>query len=482
MSASARSAGPQREEDRSGGRRRHGQRHGPGHSLRHRLGRWRRRWRWSNLSYERRLTLLSLLAGFPGGLVALLLLWTGDFSLKLQVTLTLFVVLFWLGFSTALRNRVVYPLRTLANLLEALREGDYSLRARELGHRDAMSEVLWEVNTLRDTLQRQRMGAVEATALLKRVMEEIEVAVFTFDEEGKLRLVNRAGERILAQPARRLLGRSADEMGLATCLTGEPSRTFQAVFPGREGRWAMRRSVFREEGRPHHLLVITDLSKTLRDEERQAWRRLIRVIGHELNNSLTPIKSMTATLVSMLSRKPRPDEWEEDLAEGLEVIGERSDALIRFMASYSRLARLPSPQRKTQPLEPLVQRVAALETRLPVTVEKGPEVTVHADGDQLEQLLINLVRNATDAALETGGGVRMGWRVSGGSVEIWVEDDGPGLSNRENLFVPFYTTKPGGTGIGLVLSRQIAEAHGGTLMVENRSEAHGCEARLRLPL
>jgi two-component system nitrogen regulation sensor histidine kinase NtrY len=440
------------------------------------------RWRWSNLSYERRLTLLSLLAGFPGAVIALLLIWTGDFSLKLQITVTLFVVLAWLGASTALRNRVVYPLRTLANLLEALREGDYSLRAREPGHQDAMSEVLWEVNTLRDTLQRQRMGAVEATALLKRVMEEIDVAVFTFDEEGKLRLVNRAGERILAQPARRLLGRSAEEVGLAACLEGEPSRTFQAVFPGREGRWSMRRGVFREEGKPHHLLVITDLSKTLREEERQAWRRLIRVIGHELNNSLTPIKSMTATLVSMLSREPRPEDLEEDLTAGLRVIGERSDALIRFMASYSRLARLPSPQRKSLPVAPLVERVAALETRLPVEVEPGPEVTVHADGDQLEQLLINLVRNATDAALETGGGVRVSWRTDAGSVEIRVEDEGPGLSNPENLFVPFYTTKPGGTGIGLVLSRQIAEAHGGSLRVRNRRGRHGCEARLRLPL
>lgn len=440
------------------------------------------RWRWSNLSYERRLSVLSLLAGLPGALIALVLLWTGDFSLKLQVTLSLFVLLGWLGVSTALRNRVVYPLRTLANLLEALRQGDYSLRARELGHQDAMSEVLWEVNTLRDTLQSQRMGAVEATALLRRVMEEIDVAVFTFDERESLRLVNREGERILAQPARRLLRRSAEEVGLAECLQGEPSRTFQAVFPGREGRWSMRRGTFREGGKPHHLLVITDLSKTLRDEERQAWRRLIRVIGHELNNSLTPIKSLTATLASLLSRDPRPADWEEDLTDGLRVIGERSDSLIRFMASYSRLARLPRPQRQPLPVAALVHRVAALETRLPVKVKNGPELSVHADGDQLEQLLINLVRNATDAALETGGGVRMSWRANGEAVEIRVVDDGPGLSNRENLFVPFYTTKPGGTGIGLVLSRQIAEAHGGSLKVENRPRARGCEARLRLPL
>lgn len=444
--------------------------------------RWRERWRWSNLPYERRLSLLALGTGAPGALVAFLLLLTGDFSLKLQITLALFILLGWLGFATALRNRVVFPLRTLANLLEALRQGDYSLRARERGHQDAMSEVLWEINTLRDTLRRQRMGAVEATALLKRVMEEIDVAVFAFDQVGRVRLVNRAGQEILARPARRLLTRRAEEVGLAECLEGPATRTFHAVFPGREGRWAMRRSTFREEGAPHQLLVITDLSQTLREEERQAWLRLIRVIGHELNNSLAPIKSMTATLASILRRQPRPPDWQEDLESGLGVIGERSDSLIRFMASYSRLARLPRPRRRPLAVGSLVRRVAALETRLPVTVEGGPGVTVHADGDQLEQLLINVVKNAVDAALETGGGVRMGWRLGSEVVEIRVEDDGPGLSNRENLFVPFYTTKPGGTGIGLVLSRQIAEAHGGTLLVENRAAASGCEARLRLPL
>jgi signal transduction histidine kinase len=97
-------------------------------------------------------------------------------------------------------------------------------------------------------------------------------------------------------------------------------------------------------------------------------------------------------------------------------------------------------------------------------------------------LLINLLRNAADAALETGGGVRVGWRKNASYIEVKVEDDGPGLSNTGNLFVPFFTTKPGGSGIGLVLSRQIAEAHGGALTLENRRDGSGCEARLRLPI
>jgi signal transduction histidine kinase len=254
------------------------------------------------------------------------------------------------------------------------------------------------------------------------------------------------------------------------------------TFASGPGRWEVRSTTFREGGLPHRLLVISDLSRTLREEERQAWKRLIRVLGHELNNSLAPIHSMASTLAGLLTREPVPEDWREDMERGLEVIGNRSEALIRFMAAYARLARLPPPQPAACELSRLIQRTAALETRLPVFVERGPEVTLEADPDQIEQLLINLIRNAVDAALLTGGGVGVGWQRNGTHVEVRVEDEGPGLSNTENLFVPFYTTKPGGTGIGLALSRQIAEAHGGTLTLENRTPEPGCEALLRLPL
>ena len=230
------------------------------------------------------------------------------------------------------------------------------------------------------------------------------------------------------------------------------------------------------------MLVIADLSRPLREEERQAWQRLIRVLGHELNNSLAPIRSMAGTLGSLLAREPRAPDWEEDMRRGLEVIKIRAEALSRFMEAYARLARLPTP--KLQPVEvsSMVRRVAGLETRLKVTVLPGPALTIRADGDQLEQLLINLLRNAVDAALETGGGVTVVWSRNGRQMELRIEDEGPGLSNTSNLFVPFFTTKPNGSGIGLVLSRQIAEAHGGALTLANRIERSGCQARLRLPL
>lgn len=433
-------------------------------------------------NHERRVFFYVLFAGFPAVVISLVYLWTGDATPKVQWTLTVLIVSFYLGFAGAARTRVVYPLQTLSNLLAALREGDYSIRARGARGADAMAEVMTEVNALGETLREQRLGALEATALLRKVMAEIDVAVFTFDGHRRLKLVNRAAERLLARPAERLLGRTAEELGLGDCLEGDAARTVEMTFPGGAGRWGMRRSTFREGGLPHQLLVLSDLSRALREEERQAWQRLIRVLGHELNNSLAPIKSMANWLEALLVREPRPDDWLEDMRRGLRVVAARAEALGRFMGAYSRLARLPRPKLAPLDVGAWVRRVAGLETRLSVEVVPGPELTVEADSDQLEQLLINLLRNATDAALETGGGVRVGWSRSGSFLKVWIEDEGPGVPSTANLFVPFYTTKPGGSGIGLVLCRQIAEAHGGTVTLENRSNARGCRARVCLPL
>jgi signal transduction histidine kinase len=363
-----------------------------------------------------------------------------------------------------------------------LREGDYSIRARGARGEDALAEVAREVNALGETLREQRLGALEATALLRRVMEEIDVAIFAFDDGQRLRVINRAGVRLLGRPAERLHGATANDLGLGDCLEGDPARTVQINFPGGVGRWGLRRSTFRAGGLPHQLVVLSDLSRVLREEERAAWQRLIRVLGHELNNSLAPIRSVADSLNALLRRQPRPADWEEDARSGLAVIAARAESLNRFMNAYARLARLPAPCPGPVNVAEWVRRGAGLETRLSVHVRAGPELSIRGDGDQLEQLLINLVRNAADAALETGGAVQVSWAKNGAYLEVRVEDEGPGLPSSANLFVPFFTTKPNGSGIGLVLSRQIAEAHGGSLTLENRSGHRGCMARLRLPL
>jgi len=436
----------------------------------------------SKLTLDRQVLLLALLAGFPALVTALVFIWRSSLTLAVNSALTLFLSGVWFGLALTVRTRLVRPLQTISNLLLALREEDFSIRARTFQRDDPLGEVLFELNALSDTLREQRLGALEATALLRTVMEEISVAVFTFDQDQRLRLVNRAGERLLVRPSERLLGRTAAELGLADCLAGDTVRTLQASFPGGMGRWGMRRTSFRQHGLPHQLLVVADLSQALREEERQAWQRLLRVLGHELNNSLAPIKSLSSSLAQLLARPRLPEDWQDDMKQGLAVISARAEALSRFMQDYSRLARLPQPKFREVRLEPLISRVAGLETRLKIGLVLGPDVTLQADPDQLEQLLINIVRNAVDASLQTSGTVQVTWLKSGPNLEIRTEDEGPGLPNTANLFVPFFTTKPGGSGIGLVLSRQIAEAHGGSLWLENRPQRSGCVARLLLPL
>src|SRR5215218_6440798 len=439
------------------------------------------------LSHDRRILLMAFASALPGALISLIFLWTGDYTPKTQWTLTVIIVAFCLGFAFALRERVILPLQTLSNLLAALGEGDFSIRARGARGTDPLGQVMVEVNALVETLRHQRLDALEATTLLRKVMAEIDVAVFTFDEEHELKFVNRAGARLLTQPAERLLGRRAEELDLADCLTGDAPRVINTAFPGGVGRWEIRRSQFRQGGRPHELLVLSDLSQPLREEERQAWQRLIRVIGHEMNNSLAPIKSIAGSLSTIIERDPPPSDWRDDMQRGLNVIASRSEALSRFMSAYARLARLPPPKLVPLDVGTFIDRVATFEKAHDIKVAGGSPLTIQGDADQLEQLLINLIRNAVDAVNETGGGtVRVGWqRVPGSSpatVELWVEDEGPGLGNTGNLFVPFFTTKPGGSGIGLVLSRQIAEAHGGSLQLENRSDRKGVRATLRLPV
>jgi nitrogen fixation/metabolism regulation signal transduction histidine kinase len=438
------------------------------------------------LRFGQRIFIMALAAGSPGVAFALLLLWKfPNWVARNPWPVAIGIVVAWIALAAALRRHVIFPLQTISNLIAALREGDFSVRGRESGAlqpHDALEELVREVNELGRTLHAQRLGAVEATALLGKVMEEIDVAVFAFDGEDRLKLLNRSASQLLNVAAERAIGKTASELDLAEYLNESGPRLLDASFAGRTGRWEIRRSTFREQGRPHRLLVFSDLTRALREEELQAWQRIVRVIGHEINNSLTPIKSISGSLQSQMTRPDRPADWQQDFEKGLAIIGSRAEALGRFIAAYTRLARLPQPKFRSVDIGGMVARVAGLETRVAVAVTSGKPLTVSADPDQIEQVLINLIGNAVDASLETSGRVTVSWDSRASYAELQIADEGPGLSNTSNLFVPFFTTKPGGSGIGLVLSRQIAEAHGGSLRLENRPDRHGCIAHLRLPL
>ncbi len=448
------------------------------------------------LRFERRIGLLIFFIAVPGLLVSGILIWFQPWSLESKLALFGAELFAWWLLAMSLREQVTRPLQTLANVMSALREEDYSFRARGAALNDALGELSLEVNSLADELADQRIGSIEATALLQRVVEEVEVPLFAFDRERRLRLINPAGEHLLQKPSVQLLSSTADELGLETCLTAENGSLLPLSFNLPSARWMLRRSTFRQRGVPHTLLVLSDVSRALREEERKAWQRLIRVLGHELNNSLASIKSIAGSLNSRVSQSALNSEEQQDFSRGLEVIENRAAALNRFLQAYRQLAQMPPPSLRQAALVPILERVVALETRLPIQMVRGPDIRLSVDPDQIEQMLINLARNAAEAAIETmprnqaekedsGGAnpkVVIRWEVSEKDVVVRIEDNGPGLLNPSNTFVPFYTTKPSGSGIGLVLSRQIAEAHGGSLELLNGNGHRGCIAKVVLPL
>ena len=445
----------------------------------------------TRLLYENRINLYSFLVALPGLLVSGVFIWMQAWSLGSRLTVIGIELFLWWILALALQEQTTRPLQTLANVIGSLREEDYSFRARNAAPEDALGELSLEVNALADMLSGEKVRTIEATALLQRVVDEIDAPLFAFDPASALRLVNPAGEHLLRLSKKQLLERSAEELGLQECLTAGNETVVELNVGESRVRWLLRRSSFRQHGVPHTLVVLSDVSRALREEERKAWQRLIRVLGHELSNSLAPIKSIAGSLISRLSGVD--PEIRTDLHRGLEIIESRSASLQRFLDAYRKLAQMPAPNLKDVPLAPLVARVAALETRLNVGVQAGPDITFSADPDQLEQMLINLIRNAADAVLSGAGsypdkipedktGVQVRWQTNAREVTLEIEDEGPGLLNPSNLFTPFYTTKPNGSGVGLVLCRQIAEAHEGSIEIGNRTRGSGCVVKVVLPI
>src|SRR5277367_1496889 len=441
------------------------------------------------LSFEKRLRLWLYLLGFPALLFLWLLLHRNAVDLLEQFLAILALALAWAFAVSILMEQITRPLQTLANVVAALREDDYSFRARGGQRNDAIGDLALEVNRLASMLQAQRAGALEAMALVERVMRSMQSPVLAFDPEGKLRLLNAAGERAFGLRGQTALGYSAAQLKLEELLNVGDDDVISLGSGQQSARWVVKRTSFRLRGVPHTLLVLSDVSAALREEERLAWERLIRVLGHEINNSLTPIKSIAGSLRGRLAGLNDASGERVDFERGLEVIENRAESLNRFLQAYRQLMGLPAPKLRAVALGPLVERVAQLERRVVVTVTAEADVVLQIDADHIEQALINLVRNAADAALSPdaidgiAAHVQISWQTVDAEVVIAVLDNGPGLTNAGNLFVPFYTTKPGGTGIGLVLAQQIAQAHRGSVQLANRTDAQvGCRAELRLPL
>ena len=432
-------------------------------------------------SAVRRAWLYCLFLALPGLIFAAILLYQHNVSAAPTILVAVCLLLYLVLISASLTDGLIRPLQTLSNVVSSLREGDYSFRARGASSRDAFGELALEINALADLLQKQRVRSLEATALLARILEVMHSPLYAFDRENVLQLVNEAGVQLLGLPHARCFGRTARELGLEGLLDS-PDQSVHS-FGSKPNRWLLRKAAFRQDGAPHTLLLLADVSQPLREEEQAAWKRLVRVLGHELSNSLAPIKSIAGSLLARADQLHGDEITVHDFRRGLSVVESRADSLHRFVQSYRILAQLPPPHLKTVHVAPLVERVALLEQRVPVQLDQGPPATLHADSDQLEQMLINLLTNAVDASLANGSHpVRIGWRFAETNLELFIEDRGLGIANSENLFVPFYTTKPTGSGVGLALAQQIARAHGGEIRLVNREDTEGARATVRLPL
>jgi nitrogen fixation/metabolism regulation signal transduction histidine kinase len=437
--------------------------------------------RWRRRSAVRRTWRDWLLLALPALIFAGIFLYQRQLALAPALLLAGSLLLYMLLVAAALIEGTVRPLQTLSNVVASLREGDYSFRARGAGSQDALGELATEVNALADLLQKQRVRSLEATALLARILEVMHAPLFAFDRNDLLQLVNDAGVKLLGRPHARCFGHTARELGLEELLAA-PDQTIHS-FGAKSTRWLLRKAAFRQDGAPHTLLLLADVSLPLQEEEQMAWKRLIRVLGHELSNSLAPIKSIAGSLLSRVDQMSGDEAVLHDFRRGLGVVESRVDALHRFVQSYRLLAQLPSPQLKPVPLGPLLERVVHLEQRLAVQLEQGPPLVLNADPDQLEQMFINLLANAVDASLANGAQpVRVSWQLAGAAVLVSIEDRGLGIANADNLFVPFYTTKPAGSGVGLALAQQIARAHGGEIRLCNREDGPGARATIRLPV
>ncbi len=430
----------------------------------------------------RQLLTFGFLSMVPGIAFTLFFLYIGDYeALEWYTTL---VLLF--GISAILyaqfASKVAQPWNGIANMIQSLREEDYSLRLRKQNEKDPIGAAFLEINKLSEMLQKGRMSFVETHELFLQVVKRINAAIFCFDPEDMLVLANPKGEELLTSETKEAYGKSADSLGLQMLLDADPDKAITFDFPAKSGRWLISRGTYRQEGKPYTLIIVNDVGRPLREEELIAWHRLIRVLGHEINNSMTPLISLTDSLSKLVNKEELPEGWRTDLKEGLGIVSRRVKNLSHFIKGYSQLAKLPLPNKGSVNLKNLMQRVFSLNAQPNVSLDPGEDCTLRADEAQIEQMVINVLKNAIEAANETKGSVQGGWEKTSSDVKIWIQDEGLGIANPENVFVPFFTTKTGGTGIGLAISRQIVEAHRGSIRIANREDRSGCAVIITLPL
>lgn len=400
--------------------------------------------------------------------------WYWATKLLILLLLSTFVLLV----TDKLRHKVVATLRDSNSMLEAMSKGEGNM---QMGPAEGvLAEHYQLLNQFAQTMNEQRLISKEQHLLLQKVSLHIDVGIIAVDSEHRIVLMNPAAERLLQVSFDKWQGWPLVQLGVNEAINKSGSHLMKLKCGQDSKQVYVVTEQYLENGKPHYLLFITDVQHLLYEEERQAWQKLFRVLSHEINNSLTPISAISQGLSKQLQNTEPPPEPQQ-LAEGLQVINERAQGLNQFMKSYQQLTRLPPPEKQLLVLEDLVANVCGLFEQ-PIDC-RGEAISLYADPAQLQQVLVNLVKNA----LESGSDkhpvqVVIEWRRQSGKLVLDVLDNGLGIQNPDNLFIPFYSTKPGGSGIGLVLCRQIARNHGGDLQLTNRDSQPGAQSRLLIPL
>ena len=421
-----------------------------------------KRWKtvYRELPLQEKLFLLGITPSLPLILLFFYIYYEGSPSKEFLAMLG-FVYMVWVSMHFWLIRRACHePFHILANQVRSIHQGDYTQRLITYPKHHAIGFLHEEINTLADELQNNRLSTIESNRRFQYLIDQLEIGVISFDENWTTTLINKHLSRLYDKSPEQLNGKKCDELGLDGLMEATSGRTIWITFPGKSSRYVIHANDFRDEGKPQHLFLLTDVNSQLREEERLAWQRLIRVLGHELNNSLTPIISLTNSLKKRIL-KGVVDEVQEESIEALDIISNRASGMNRFVSDYARLAKLPKPNRQSLNLSECLHRVEQLLSIGNLTIKQQTDVRIMADRDQIEQLFINIIKNAAQAVEAASGTILLHWERESTDVVVYVDDNGPGIEKMDNLFVPFFSTKPGGSGIGLVLSRQIAEGNGG---------------------
>jgi nitrogen fixation/metabolism regulation signal transduction histidine kinase len=433
------------------------------------------------IAFEDKLVRLALFTGLLPTLSCSVLLFFIDMSIypKILLVLLLLVCIFYCAFS--IRQQVIFQLRTSTNLVEAMTSNDYTMRANNKGLDGALSDFNQLLNTLAQTLAEQSLITREKQILLTKVTDQIDVAIVAVDNNQAISLMNPAAEKLFKCRFEEMQGWPIKQLGLQNVLFKDYNSVAEFEIKQHKKKVLIRTDQYFEKGIKHKLIFITDIQNLLREEERQAWQKLLRVLSHEINNSIAPIASIGETLEKMVDKQYSNTDLDNDLKEGLGVITERAQSLNIFIQRYQKLAKLPHPSKSLFNIEPLVQSVALLFPDANIKLD-SEELVIYADKDQFQQVLVNLLKNACESMQDNPQEeICVDWRKVSQLIEINVRDQGTGISNIDNMFVPFYTTKPQGTGIGLSLSRQVMVNHGGDLIIKNRTDKKGVQATLMVP-